>query len=148
MTSNRVMSGTYSDFKIVKSRSVIQVIVEIPIEQGDAFIDMFGIPKPGEEVWVAVAELNRAAVGPAEPTEASRAIQQAGIICNSERFGTWLRDHRNMEGVNPQDPATIANALRSILGIKSRTEFNHSPELIESFNRLKGEFDQFAIEGE
>jgi len=56
--TNRITKGTYSDFKIVKTRNVAQVIVEIPLEQAEEFVNMFGMPTPNMEKWVAVARLN------------------------------------------------------------------------------------------
>ena len=67
MTTNRVMQGTYSDFKIIKSRNVAQVIIEIPLEIANDFISMFGVPRPDEEIWVAIAELNRRIEGLMNP---------------------------------------------------------------------------------
>ena len=141
--TNKVAQGTYSDFKIIKSRSVAQVIIEIPIEQGNAFVEMFGLPQPSEEVWFGIAELNRTAIE--TQGEATKAVQQAGMLCKSKAFGEWLRDVRGMAEVDPENDESIADALRAILGIRSRTEFHNSPELVTAFNRLKGEFDSYVV---
>lgn len=145
MTTNRVMQGTYSDFKIIKSRNVAQVIIEIPLEIANDFISMFGVPRPDEEIWVAIAELNRRVLE--SRGEATKAIQQAGMLCKNKVFGGWLRDHRGCPDVNPESDESIADGLRAILGIRSRTEFHNSPDLVKAFNRLKGEFDSYIVEG-
>lgn len=137
------MQGTYSDFRIVKGRKVAQIIIEIPLEAANSFVAMFGVPRPDEEIWVAIAEINRTAI--AQRSEATKAVQQAGMLCKSEAFGEWLRDQRGMADVDPSKDESIADALRAILGIVSRTEFHNSPELVTAFNRLKGEFDQWLI---
>lgn len=54
---NAVVSGTYSDFKIVKTRSVFQMVIEGPIERAAEAVAMFGVPQPGQEIHVAVARL-------------------------------------------------------------------------------------------
>lgn len=50
--------GEFSDFKIVKTRSVCQIVLEIPLEQADdALAVLGGVPRPDRQVWVAVARL-------------------------------------------------------------------------------------------
>lgn len=57
MTTTAVIDGTYSDFKIVKTRSVFQMVIEGPIERAAEAVAMFGVPQPGQEIHVAVARL-------------------------------------------------------------------------------------------
>ncbi len=141
------MQGTYSDLKIVKTRKVVQVIIEIPIEAANTFVEMFGMPNPAEEVWVAIAELDRRTMNESEASDATKAVQMAGMLCRNKSFGVWLRDQRKMD-VDPSKPESIANALRALLGIKSRREMHNSPEIIVAFNRLKGEFETAFVAGE
>ena len=51
------IAGTYSDLKFIKSRSVAQVVVEVPIERAADVVALFGTPQPGGEVWVGMARL-------------------------------------------------------------------------------------------
>jgi hypothetical protein len=144
------MQGTYSDFKVIKSRKVIQVVIEIPIEQGNSFVGMFGVPNPSEEVWVAIAELDRRAmtgqrITREEEFEAAKAIKSAGILCKSEIFGGWLRDYREMD-VDPNNHDSIARALRALLGVKSRADMRNIQEAVTAFNRLKGEYDAWFLD--
>lgn len=57
MTDAAIIAGNYADFKLVKTRSTCQLIIEIPIEQAEAAIRVFGIPMPGHEIPVAIARL-------------------------------------------------------------------------------------------
>lgn len=51
-------SATYSDWKLIRSRKVVQIVLEIPIEKSDeAYQVMGGMPDPGAEKWFAVAAL-------------------------------------------------------------------------------------------
>jgi len=143
--TNRIIQGTYADFKIVKTRSVVQMVIEVPIENGNEVVEMFGLPKPAEELWVAVAAIDRKTVE--KSSDSTKAVQQAGIICKSPDFGIWLHNVRDFHDVDPEDPETIATALRAILGITSRTDFHNDPEAVLAFNRLKGEFDDYLMEG-
>jgi hypothetical protein len=66
--------AVFSDFKLVKTRSSAQLVLEIPIERADAVLAILGgVPQPGKEVSVAVARLmgNEAPVPPRD-TEAQR----------------------------------------------------------------------------
>lgn len=56
--SAAVIAGSFADYRLVKSRSVLQVIVEIPIEMQGAAFAALGYPLPGTEIPVAVARLN------------------------------------------------------------------------------------------
>ena len=137
--TDAVMRGAYSDFKVIKSRKVIQMVIEFPIESSANFVEMFGIPQPHEEQWVAVALMNKTAVVKNET--ALKAIQDAGILSKSQSFGRWLKDERGMTEVNPQDPNSIAQALRAILGVRSRSELNTDSEALKVWHALKSSYD-------
>ena len=144
MATNRIVQGTYADFKLVKTRGVVQMVIEIPVgEAAENFMEMFGLPNPNEEVWVAVAELNRETVGRNE--EAVAAIRSAGMLCNNKNFGAWLKASRGMTEVVPEKAESVAIALRAMIGVKSRTELENNPDAIKAFYRVKAEFDEFVM---
>ena len=141
--SAKAIQGTYADFKIIKSRNVAQFIIEVPLEAANDAISIFGLPDPHVEKWVAVAQLRNTALIRDEAAE--KAIQQAGMLCNDPRFGEYLKTEIGMPEVDPANSDSIANALRGMLGIKSRTEMHNNPECITAFYRIKGEYDQWVI---
>ena len=143
MSNHRVIQGTYSDFKIIKTRSVAQLIIEVPLEQASDAVEIFGLPTPESEKWVAVAMLNETAINKDE--NAVKAIQQAGMLCKSQDFGNFLNAQYNMDEVNPNDAHTIANGLRTLLGVRTRTDMHDNPDTVLAFNRIKGEYDQWLI---
>ena len=67
--SRAVAQASYSDFRLVKTRSAAQIVLEIPIEEAGAFVDAFGLPIPGHEIHVAIARLQVPATDE-EPSEA------------------------------------------------------------------------------
>ncbi len=138
------MKGTYSDYKLIKTRGVISVSVEFPIEQAEEFVRMFGMPKPNTEKWVAIAGLNEEVVNKNE--EVVKTIQQAGMLCKEVNFGRFLKTQKKMLDVIPNQEDTIAKGLRAILGIKSRTDFHTDPVSVLTFNRLKSEYEKWTIE--
>lgn len=143
MTTNKVIQGTYADFKIVKTRSVAQMIIEIPLEQAQTAINMFGVPTPSLEHWVAVAALDSRVIQKNE--DAVNAVKQAGMLCKSESFGDFLRQ-RYVPEVIPTNPESIADGLRKVLGIKSRTEFHENQDALMAFTRIKTEHEKWIIE--
>lgn len=137
MNDERVITGTYADFKIIKTRKVAQMVVEFPIEQAESFVSKLGLPKPHEEVWVAVAMLKSVSVQTSG--KATSAIQQAGILCKDVSFGTWLRDSKKME-INPANEVEVQDALRTILGVSSRAEMRDNDQALAIWERL---YDQY-----
>lgn len=53
-----VLEASYSDFKLIKTRSVISLSFEVPVEQANLVHQVLGIPQPGHEMSVAIARLN------------------------------------------------------------------------------------------
>ena len=51
------LRASYVDFKLVKTRSVAQLIFEVEIEQAETALDFLGIPQPGRPTWVGIAVL-------------------------------------------------------------------------------------------
>lgn len=122
MNSGAAFSAAYSDWKLIRTRSVVQIILEVPVEQADhAYSVLGGMPLSGEEVWVGVARLNMEAkevmpdtaanarhnnVSPASDTPDrapparartpvapdKRLAQRAGILCADPVFQRWLRE--------------------------------------------------------
>lgn len=125
MTDQAVFSASYADFKLVKTRSSFQIIIEAPIEQADDFVRKFGIPQPGTEVPVALARLKAA---PAKPAELGgwaslSPSQQAWRLCQSPRFQEWELGHIAFRGTS--DPADLTReSLCRNFNISSRGELN------------------------
>lgn len=133
MSERPVIAGNYADFKLVKTRSVCQLVVEIPIEQAEIAVRMFGIPRGGAEIWVAVARLEQAPPKPvASPKERVRfhtlkPSAQAALKCEDVEFWEWL-SVGDGEGpvVNNTDEAALA--VRAACQVGSRSEFDSNPE--------------------
>lgn len=128
MTDSAVISGTYSDFKIIKTRSVVQIIVEVPIERAKEVIDRFGIPQPGKEKWVALALL-RDTEGdtqeeapkedkPKRKWEDMQPAVQAGILVNDPNFIAWT------ERAYPEIGGTADERIKAYCGVQSKTELS------------------------
>ena len=136
--TDKVFTGTYSDFKLVKTRQIAQIIIEIPIERAEEVLLKFGVPKPNEEIWVAVAAIKTDKV--TGNARALKAIQQAGILCNDYAFGAWLLKEKGLTEIKPAAAETIQNAIRALTGVKSRSDWRQNEEALLIWERLYKEF--------
>jgi len=60
MTDKAAFTGTYSDWKVIKTRRVVQIIIEVPIEAaGHAYNVMGGMPRFDNEEWFVVARMKK-----------------------------------------------------------------------------------------
>lgn len=138
MTDRAVIPGTFADLKIVKTRSVVQMVIEVPIEQGSQIIEAFGFPQPGAEIPVAVARLaEQTKVKP--PKRYSRA-QKAGILCNDPVFQKFL----NSKTGYAEHEVGAKAGVYDICGIKSRRELDQAGRTGDIWDRLVAEFEATA----
>lgn len=131
MTETLGISATYSGFKLVTSRSVVQIILEAPIERAQSITDILGFPNPGEEKWVAVALLDMKKVEAPEekPKRSQSPVQQAGMLCNQEGFQEWIKEtvfpHLCYDEFQPPtNEETAKHAIYKYFNITSRTQLD------------------------
>lgn len=163
------IAGSFADAKIVKTRSTLQLIIELPIEQADAALKALGgVPQPGREKPVAVALLDTDAITsgplaatPAAPTpppdEVHQApakqrkpgaassqdgvVRQAGILCNDRQFQLWLARKRHpVIDSFELGPEGAAKNLRIMCRVDSRREFAQPGPARDRFLKLADEF--------
>ncbi len=157
MTEHAAICGTFSDLKTVKTRSVVQMIIEVPIEHGEQIIAAFGFPRPGDEVPVAVARLDpeKASAPPAasekvkKPFKDYELSQQAGMRCQDERFQMFLMQVHQSDWPLPADDAKplheiSATVVRLICGVSSRADFDSDGHGCHKWIALNAEYEQWA----
>lgn len=126
MNDRAAFQATYSDWKLVRSRKVVQVVFEIPLEQANtAFEALGGMPNPGAEIWCAIARLEKPPVPPS-PTQAANgqwAIKRAGILCKDPVFWRFLNEGDYFNSEYPIDNETsCAQFIRGFCGVISRSD--------------------------
>ena len=161
MTANAVVAGSFADIRTVKSRSVVVLMIEVPIERAAEVVEMFGFPQPGAEVPVAVARLVQPA---AEPTPAAHAhaagtprptgqkwdeclyAKQVSTACGDPEFREWLRG-RCGSVATPTNNEAVTEVKRMV-GIRSRKELDADPEghAVRCWNELYGEYKRWRSE--
>jgi hypothetical protein len=118
------IKATFSDFKLIKTRKVAQLVMEVPIEQADDAVKALGgLPTFAEEQWVGIAPLKPEAASKPAPKQSDRwgdlpAVKQAAIRCQDEGFQRWLVAGTGFD-------ATAENAatrVRSLCKVSSRKQ--------------------------
>lgn len=154
--------GTFSEVKILKTRSVLQIVIEVPIEQADHALKMLGgIPQPGTERWVgiALAPKERKAVNasgtPDDPNILGRPkehrkfaelplSQQAGIRSNDQQFWDFLNETYPSYLLTSID--FIPAAVRDICHVASRSELDTNDLAGAKWRKLEEDFQAYKTD--
>lgn len=137
------LAGNFADFKIIKTRSVLQIVVEIPIEQGQKALELLGIPQPGQEIPVAIARLvappkaidpdksSRAKEAYATKDNMQKAVVRAAMLCKEAKFQDYIA---------VASPEMAANWMRRHLGVEHRSEIASNEDAYENFLHLETDY--------
>lgn len=160
MNKSAAVLATFSDARMVKTRSVLQIILEIPIEDADdAMKALGGFPRPGEERWVGIALAPKerkeveaqlpskqevAGSNPAAPTKPKFAeykpSQRAGMLCNDDNFMLFLSEQLGHE-YNAFTMESAAERVREICDVVSRSQFDTDPKAEQRWNFLESAYE-------
>jgi len=155
VTKPAAFRGTYSDWRLVKTRAVVQVIFEVPLADADAAYEVLGgMPVHGNERWFGIAAIKSTAeeASPAPRQELAsptpdgakrmdwREVQpaaQAGIRCEDPVFKAFMDE---VHGLAEWNGFTTAEAVRSFCGVKSRSELSTNHKARVLWHQLDSEF--------
>ena len=142
--------ATYSDWKLIKTRGVVQVVMEVPLSEADAAYQILGgMPDFSSERWFGIAPLKNppaekesSSTTPATPSlsqdkPAEKAKRdwrdlppsaQASMLCDKVIFQMFLREkypddwHESM--ADPDE------CVRLICAVSSKSELNDGPQRV------------------
>lgn len=136
------LRAAYADLKTVKTRSVCQVIFELPIEQMTQVVSLLGAPVPSNEVWVAIARLRPEAVAQQpKAIEGPRPFSQlAAFHCGKPLFRQFLAEKLNRSVQGPDEAASL---VREICGVASRKDLDTNSIAARRWRDLKADFDNW-----
>lgn len=158
--------ATYSDFRLIKGRKVVQFVFELPIEQADVALKVVGgMPNPAAEVWCAVARLDpekierqvmpvdaangdpkptrldtSPASGPDIPARANRLAQRAGILCNDPLFHRYLAERHFKLPMAQMSTEGAAQFVREHCKVESRSDIKPNTEAGLRWDLLESAF--------
>ena len=153
--------ATYSDWKLVKTRGVVQIVFEVPLaEADDAYELLCGMPIIAKERWFGIAaikspEEKEATAKPRQsnppsphPDGAKRdwrdipPAQQAGIRCEEPVFAAFLKETRKDDWHETQD---AADCVRLICGVGSRSELGTNQRARIIWHQLDSAFQAWKV---
>jgi hypothetical protein len=140
LSNPAAIKATFSDFRLIKSRKIAQVILELPIEEGDKALEALGgLPRPDREAWVGIARLNVTSIKPQEKRRWHdlKLAAQASIRCTEPIFRRFIQDEHNVQA---RDEEQAAKFVRRYCGVKSRSELNLDPNCAEAWERLESKY--------
>jgi hypothetical protein len=134
--------ATFSQYAMVKTRGVLVLHMEVPLEQQADVFKVLGYPLPGEEVWCGIARLNpegcparsdgtTAERSPATPedrrflasdrgkaryasaSDMERARTRAALLAKDARFRAWVAQQR-WNASHDDDKASEDTAIKHI----------------------------------
>lgn len=141
--------ATYSDFKLVKTRKVVQIVLEVPVEHANIVLDVLGgMPDPSKESWVGVALIRPDAAKPQPAVQPRLAVakrdwrdvppsQQAGIRCDEPVFAAFLKENYPDEWHESQE---AAECVRLICAVESRSMLNEGAHRV-IWTQLNSQFE-------
>jgi len=137
--SASAFKATYSDWKLVKTRGVIQIVFEVPLADADkAYEVLGGMPNFGTEQWFGIAAMASSPKQIKRDWNDMLPQQQAGIRCEEITFAVFLEEehpedwHESMH--NP------AEAVRLICGVSSRADLGRNPEAAIKWRQLDDQY--------
>lgn len=155
MNDARIIQATFADWRTVKGRKQLQLILEVPLEQQAHVLTMLGAPNPSDPQWCAIALLNLNATKPEEPAKSTQSkpanatqaggrrawsdlspAQQAGIRCNEEAFWRYLGE-RGYVVIDHDDAASV---VRTECQVTSRSDLNTDKDAAERWRNLDAEY--------
>lgn len=167
-----VIKATYSDWKLIKTRGVVQMIFEVPLNEADsAYQVVGGMPDAAGERWFAIARLdpekvkggeanNRRSISEPDktppapaPDQPARAkswhdmspAQQAGMLCAYPAFINFLRAEYNSSIISNADAAVH---VRSLCGVDSRADIDKSSAAQMRWRNLVSQYRAWMKEPE
>lgn len=165
MTDRAAFSATYSDWKLVRTRKVVQIVLEVPVELADqAYAVLGGMPDPGKSVWCAVARLKEggeataesrttaSVVGrekssgadetspaPAAPGRARTMAEQAGYLCTLPAFWKFLSEEGYISGLVASSEAA-AFVVRRLCDVESRADIKSGTHAATRWRQIAADF--------
>jgi len=160
--TKRAIDADFADYRRVKTRKVLQLIIEVALEREKEIFETLGFPDTATGTPVAIARLAVTTApdspppgGPAEaagegqdtrrtPKFSERSpSQQAAIMCRNIAFQDWLiesQDHGLEPGHYPDEEEYAKAILAVALGITSKTELDKMPSKAELWSQMLTSF--------
>lgn len=158
MADEAIIEAEYVEWKMVKTRSSLQLIFEVPLEKQELVMRALGVPLPNVSTPVAIARLVPASERsnvvqiedhrPADDDETPpRPLSQiAAMLCGVGSFQQFIYEKSDGWDHRPTKEEA-ADWLRSNCGVKSRTELNSNPDAARRFKEIRSGYEAWRLVG-
>ena len=153
MTDAAIIQAEYVEWKMVKTRKVLQLIFEVPLEHQAMVQAALGTPMPDASTPVAIARLNLSAA-PTEPVQIAhdnddardedgkppRPLSQvSAILCNIVAFRRFIMEqYEGWDQIPTPDEA--ADWVREQCGVQSRRQFDTDDVAAANFKNIRSKY--------
>lgn len=148
---NAVIQGSFADYRRVKTRSVMQLIIEVPIEQGIQAVGVLGEPVPGTEIPVAIARLVPGA-GTSSDSPIKTSLPEAGdraknytaaakLLAKDKSFHAFINGSTSMPDATSDE--YIEQCIEGHCDVNSCSQIKDGTEAGRKFARLYAEFQEW-----
>ena len=135
--TDAVIQATYHNIVFVKTRKVVQIVLEAPIEHAQHVIEVLGTPNPAEEHWVAVARLVAAdkvkLPKPTENPEGHTAKKHFEACCSDPAFQAWMNSTTAVKAYPGED---FRERLKGFLGIETANDFLTDKRVAQTWGEI------------
>lgn len=148
----RAIKATFSDWRTVKSRKVLQLIFEVPLEQQAEALTMLGAPMPDDPAWCGIARIVEEPAPAKNPDKAeaareryraqdkmAQAAQRAAMLCKDMAFRRYVAT-RASDGTVIASEDGCAKFVRDRCRIDSRSRIASDERAYNAFLALELEF--------
>jgi hypothetical protein len=155
-----IIEADYTEWRMVKTRSSLQLIFEVPLERQEQVMRALGVPLPNVSTPVAIARLVPAAersnvvqIEDHRPVDdlddelhkPPRPLSQiAGMFCNNVLFQKFIEEESDGWDHRPTTDEA-ADWLRHACGIKSRAELNTNEAAAARFRMIRGQYEAWRL---
>ncbi len=157
-TDAAIIKATFSEWRMVKGRKVLQIVCEVPLEAQETVLRALGTPGVETDNWVAIARLNLSA-GPTEPVQIAHdnddaeephrppmsLAQSAGFLCGTPTFQQFILESGDGWDHRPTKEEA-AEWLRSVCGVPSRADIKpENPVAAERFRKIRADYNAWTV---
>lgn len=160
MTDAAIIQATFSEWRMVKGRKVLQIVCEVPLEAQETVLRALGTPGVETDNWVAIARLDpRALAAQQEPAQIEHAnddadephrlpmtlAQSAGFLCGVPTFQQFIYEESEGWDHRPTKEEA-AEWLRSNCGVASRADIKPENKVAaERFKKIRADYHAWML---
>lgn len=159
MADEAIIEAEYVEWRMVKTRSSLQLIFEVGLEKQEMVMRALGVPLPNVSNPVAIARLVDASQRATEPLQIAHdnddaeaphrppmsLAQSAGFLCGTPTFQQFILESGDGWDHRPtKDEA--AEWLRSVCGVPSRADIKPENRIAaERFRKIRADYNAWML---